>query len=66
MSVHPEDVCETFTHRGYERLQEAALGTNQAENPLIPAVTIRRAVLARYARWAELEVWKTQFEVSGI
>lgn len=40
MSTPHEDVCETFTQRGYGQLQEAALGTNQAENPLIPVVTI--------------------------
>lgn len=39
VSTHCEDVCETLTQRGYKQLQEAALGTNQAENPLIPGWT---------------------------
>lgn len=59
VSTHSEDVCETFTQQGYKLLQEAALGTNQAENPLIPAVTIRRGMLTWYAtgwwlRWGGL------------
>lgn len=59
VSTPCEDVCETFTQRGYEQLQEAALGPNQAENPLIPVVTIRCGMLTWYRtgwrlRWGGL------------
>lgn len=40
VSTPCDDVCETFTQQGYKQLWEAALGTNQAENPLIPGLTI--------------------------
>lgn len=47
-----DEVCETFTQQGYERLQEAALGTNHAENPLISEVTITCGMLTWYrTRW---------------
>ncbi len=57
MSTPYEDVCETFTQRGYKQLQEAALGTNQAENPLIPVVTIRCGMLTWYRTGWCLRWW---------
>lgn len=38
VSTPYEDVCKAFTQRGYKQLQKAALGTNQAENPLTSGV----------------------------
>lgn len=47
-----DDICEAFTQQGYSRLQELALATNHAENPLIPGVTIRCGMLTWYgAGW---------------
>lgn len=65
VSTPYEDGCETFTQLGYKQLQEAALGTNQAENPLIPRVTIRYGMLTWYGtgwclRWGGLDVYSLE------
>lgn len=65
VSTPYEDVCETFTQLGYKKLWKAALGTNQAENPLIPGVTIRYGMLTWYGtgwclRWGGLVVYSLE------